>query len=127
MVRLGVSLACWLLKLPLSMKQRTKLVGAILEGLNAAPLSDIVDVAPDGKLMLDGHPVEYERAIQLRNAAIAALENGARLAIKEQVLSIAAKRGIVQGDTPEKLYFYRAAIWWGKTEEEILLKLASRE
>lgn len=116
--------ACLLLKMPLSLRARTKLIGAILERVEAVPLRDIITRAEDGSLRIEGRPVEYDQAVSLRESAIAMLNNQARRYVQAQVLSVAGHRGVVEGDTPEKLYFYRAAIWWALTEEEIYKQLA---
>lgn len=120
----AVYLACYLLKLPLTLQQRTRLVGAILESNNAVPLNDIITTAQNGSLIIDGKEIDYREALNLKEGAQIALDNSVRKLIKEQVASIAGRRGIAEGDTPDKLYFYRAAIWFMLTEEEFYKKLA---
>lgn len=120
----AVRLACWLLKLPLNIQERTRLTGAILESNNALPLSDFVSIYDNGSVRIGTQLYSYDEASNIRESARAALESRARRAISTQVESTASQRGIVEGDIPEKLYFYRAAIWWGRQEEEILERLA---
>lgn len=81
----------------------------------------------DGSLYVEGKIVDYEKAIQLKASARAALGNNARKLVQEQIAAIAGHRGIVEGDTPEKLYFYRAALWWGLQEEELYRMLIGTE
>lgn len=121
---LAIKLACFLLKLPLSLRERTRLTGAILDGLDAAPLRNLIEVRSDGVLLIEGKPIDYEKAAQLRESARAMLNNQAHVLVREQVASIAGRRGVAEGDTPEKLYFYRAALWWGGQEEEFYSILA---
>lgn len=121
---IAVRLACLLLKQPLTLQQRTRLVGAILESNNAVPLTDVITVGQDGTMVIENKRIDLEKAIQIRESARGVLENEARKYVQNQVASIAGKRGIAEGDTPEKLYFYRAALWWGRMEQEIYEKLA---
>lgn len=121
---IAVRLACLLLKQPLTLQQRTRLVGAILESNNAVPLSDVITLDQDGTMVIENKRIDLEKAIQIRESARGVLENEARKYVQNQVASIAGKRGIAEGDTPEKLYFYRAALWWGRMEQEIYEKLA---
>lgn len=123
MTGIAVTLACWLLKRSLPLQQRTRLLGAILDGLNAVPLQNII-ANEDGRLMLNGVPADLEKVAQLREGAKRALDNPTRKLIREQVASVAGTRGVVEGDTPEKLYFYRAALWWALTEEELYKQLS---
>lgn len=123
---LGVHLACFLLKLPLNMAQRTRLVGAMLASNNAVPLKDVIEHLPDGSLVINGRLVDYDVAAQLREGARAALDNQTLKLVDEQVAVVAGKRGVQEGDTPEKLYFYRAALWWGGYSRELLEKLAQK-
>jgi hypothetical protein len=123
---LGVQLACFLLKLPLTLQQRTKLVGAILESNNAVPLKEVITFAHDGSMIIEDERIDFEKAIQIRESARAALDNTARKYVQNQVAAVAGRRGVAEGDTPEKLYFYRAALWWGGMEQELYEKLAQR-
>lgn len=123
---LGVQLACFLLKLPLTLQQRTKLIGAILEANNAVPLRDVITFAQDGTMIIEDELIDFEKAVQIRESARTALDNTARRYVQNQVASIAGRRGVAEGDTPEKLYFYRAALWWGGMEQELYEKLAQR-
>jgi hypothetical protein len=123
---IGVQLACFLLKLPLNMRQRTRLVGAILDSNNAVSLNDLIIVDSAGRLIVGGEIVDHELAVKLRDGARYALDNQTLKIVREQVAATAGKRGVSEGDTPEKLYFYRAALWWGKKEDELLTMLAAR-
>lgn len=121
---IGVKLACYLLKIPLSMKQRTSLVCAVLDGLDAVPLYDLIEFRADGVLLINGVQADHDKVVKLRESARAVLNNEALALIREQVASISGRRGVSEGDSPEKLYFYRAALWWGGQEYEMLNRLA---
>lgn len=124
---IGVKIAVLLLRLPLDMHQRTTLVGAILRSNNAVGLSELIRVDDANRLIVDGEYVDHEKAVQLREGARYALDNATLRLIREHVASMAGKRGVAEGDTPEKLYFYRAALWWGMMEQKFLEILAARE
>ena len=96
----------------------------MLTELEAIPLRDMIQVE-NNRLFVDGRQVDYDKAVNLQHSAKALLDNPVRSLIRDQVASIAGRRGIVEGDTPEKLFFYRAAIWWGMTEQELIKALAN--
>lgn len=123
MSNIAVHLACWLLKLPLNIQQRTKLIGAVLDRLDAVPLDEVIKVH-DGNLFIQGEQVDYDKASKVRESAHAMLNNQAHQLVREQVAVLAGTRGVVEGDTPEKLYFYRAAIWSMLQQEELYSQLA---
>ena len=109
--------AWWLRKATVSLEARTILTNAVLDKLQARNLHAIINSDENG-ILVNGERIEYERAILLRESAKGALNNQARQLVRESVMALATTRGVLEGDTPEKLYFYRAAIWFGATEEE---------
>lgn len=127
MQTLAVTIACYLLKLPLSLKNRTRLVSAILDRLNAVPLQSIINFRDDGALLVDGKSLTYEQAKALQESAKAMQDSYAREIVREQVAYIAGTRGVTEGDTPEKLYFYRAAMWSMLQEDELYRALAGQQ
>lgn len=124
MPHFGVLLACLLLKAPLSLKSRTKLLNSITVQLKPVPLEEVIKFKDDGTLLINKRKISAEEFLEIRESAKALLNNRLRLTIREQVASIAGKRGVLEGDTPEKLFFYRAALWFGMQEEELLRTLA---
>lgn len=114
------------LRFPLSLRAKTYLLCAILERIEALPLKESIEVR-NSQLYIRGKVVTFEQAAELRESARAMLMSTARKTVRDHVSAIAAKRGIVEGDTPEKLYFYRAALWWAMTEEELYTLLAGGE
>lgn len=123
---IAVHFACWLLKLPLNIQQRTKLIGTILKRIEAVPLTEVIKVK-DGHLFIDGKMVDYDKAVKVRESARAMQNNQARKMVREQIAVLAGTRGVVEGDTPEKLYFYRAALWSMLQEEELYSQLVGTE
>lgn len=106
----------------LTIQERTLCTGIVLTKLEALPLHDIVTSSDEG-ILINGKQVDIEKLRVLREAAIRALDNQALNLIGEQVVWLAIQRGIHNADTPEKLYFYRAAIWFSeqmKTHLQIL-------
>lgn len=109
----------------LTIEERTLCTGAILEKLEALPLHAIVETSDEG-ILINGKVVDIEVLRVLRESAIKALDNRAFNFIAEQVVWIAIQRGIHNGDTPEKLYFYRAAIWFSEQMKAHLQILAQQ-
>jgi len=126
-MRLAVTLAVYLLKLPLKTQDRIRLVGAILDVTHAIPLKEVMKFDQTGRLVsVRGRAPELEDSTRLREGALAMLDNGARKLVSEEVLALAGRRAVAEGDTPEKLYFYRAAIWWAQAENEFFTKLSQQ-
>lgn len=107
----------------LTIQERTLCTGMVLDKLDALPLRAIVESSDEG-ILINGKPVDLDKLRVLREASIAALDNQALNFIAEQVVWLAIQRGIHNGDTPEKLYFYRAAIWFSEQMKAHLQILA---
>lgn len=124
-MRFASKFACFLLeRADLSLEDRNLLTSKILDKLEALPIRDILTIGDSGEILISGRPLDFEKARQLRESARAALTNSALLLLQNQILYLAVQRGLHQGDTPEKLYFYRAAIWFGLQLEDMLKNLA---
>lgn len=122
-----VKLALWLLKKrELTLQERTLFTGIILDKLDAYPLRAIIENSEEG-ILINGKLVDFDKLRVLRDAAKAAIENQALNLIGEQVTWIAIQRGIHNADTPEKLYFYRAAIWFSEQLKAHLQILAQQD
>lgn len=109
----------------LSIAERNILSTAILERLEALPLRDIIEPSDEG-ILINGKPLNIEKARVLREAADAAIENQAFNYIGEQVRYMATERLIQKVTAPEDLYFYRAAIWFSEQMKAHLQILAQR-
>jgi hypothetical protein len=71
--------------------------------------------------------MDMEKARMLHEFANQALDNKADKLIDQQVMWVSIVNGLHNGDTPEKIYFYRAAIWWSQQRQRLLHLLAQRE
>lgn len=111
-------------KTNLSLKNRTRLTAVLLDNLVAVQACDIIKINEEGKLAVNGRELDFDGAKILRENAISAMENQAFKFVKEQVEYEAVKIGVHFGDTPEKVFFSKAAIWQGLQVEEFLKKLA---
>lgn len=109
----------------LSTAERIALTGAVLEKLEALPLRAIVENTEQG-ILIHGKPVDIDKLRVLRESAIAAIDNQAINYMAEQVVWIAVQRGIHNADTPDKLFFYRAAIWFSEQLKAHLQILAGQ-
>ena len=109
----------------LTIAERTACIGSVLDKLEALPLRDIITNSEEG-ILINGRPLDIEKLRVLRDAAKVALDNQALNFIGEQVVWIAIQRGIHNADTPEKLYFYRAAIWFSEQMKAHLQILAQQ-
>lgn len=126
-VKLAYKLLKLVLSRDLSLAERNLFTELVLDRLDALPLHDIITVGDEGELLINGSVVDLEKARDLHVLANAALDNKAEKLIDEQVMWAAMVNGLHKGDTPEKLYFYRAAIWFGQQRENLLRLLAQRE
>lgn len=111
----------------LSIENRITLTNCILDKLQVIPTQDIVYQGEDGVLYVGGVAVDVESKIQMRDRATAALANSTLKVIRDQVAVRAVAMGIHNGDTTEKMYFGRAAIWYHGQLEEILKIFAADE
>lgn len=109
----------------LTMTERTLLVGFVLDKLEALPLREMIGNSSEG-ILVNGRLLDVDGLRVLRDAAKTALDNKALNFIAEQVVWIAIQRGIHNADTPDKLYFYRAAIWFSEQMKAHLQILAQQ-
>lgn len=119
----------WALKViqhsDLTIDERTLCTGIVLQKLEAWPLRSIIEDSDEG-ILINGKQLNIEKLKVLRESAKAALDNQALNLIGEQVVWIAIQRGLHNADTPEKLYFYRAAIWFSEQLKAHLQILAQQ-
>ena len=126
--RLATKLAVWLVKRSeLSLKDWTTLITQLLINLVAIQSRDIIDTNAEGQLVVNGRLLDIEGAKQLRESAHAILSSSAWKFVREQVEFNAVVAGVHKGDTPEKVYFSKVAIWWGQQFDEVLKTLAQEQ
>ena len=107
-----------------SLENRTKCTTALLNKLNFIPYIDIIKVDTKGRTVVNGRPLDLEKSKQLREHAKVMLDNPTRNLVREQVAFKAVNIGVHNGDTPEKLYFSRVALWIYQKEDELYHTLA---
>lgn len=122
-----VQFALWVLKnhSP-SIEERNLYTGILLEKVSALPLSAIITVSENGTL-INGAPVDFEKARVLQARADSALTNEAVKLCREQVRWVSVLNGLATGLKPEDLLFYRAAIWYHDQLTAHLRLLAKRD
>jgi len=119
------NLVIWLMKhTKFSLENRTKCVNALLDELNFIPYKDIITVNEQGRITVNGKETDFEQARQLVESSKALLNNYCRNIVQEQVAFRAVNIGVHNGDTPEKLYFSRVALWIYQQENDLLKELA---
>lgn len=126
MKALIVTITTYLLRaVRLSDRDRLKLTNVVLDKLSAKPLRDIIYVNDDGELVIQGKSVDREKTIMLRESAKMALSNQALTLIREQVLYQAYVTAAHSAKSESDLIFGKAAIWYGKMEDDKLKLIAS--
>lgn len=125
-MRIIVRILVWLLKHgELSVEDGATLTTAIVDVLQGAPLRDIITQDEYGVILFQGKPLsDFEKAMQLRDAARSALSNSALKLIWEQTLYSSFRVGVCEGDSIVKLMFAKTAIWNGENERKLLRLLA---
>lgn len=114
------------LNLDLTLEERNKLSTLVLDKLEALPLRDIITASDEG-IFINGKQADIDTLKALRESAHAALDNRALNFIGEQVVWLAVQNAVHKGDTPEKIHFYRAAIWFSEQLKAHLRVLAGYE
>lgn len=120
----SVRIAAWLLSTNLSVEERNALTNAILDRQYALPFHDIITIGQDGKALIKGEPLDYQRALLMQQSAKATLDSPVRQLIREQVAFQAVTIGVHKQKVPEDIIFSKAALWWGQREQELLEILA---
>lgn len=127
MTALAIRLLGWLMRRPLTIGERNQVVIHILGSLKAVPLSAIITTDENGRLCVEGKPVDVELGRVLMSHARVAQANKALNLIRKQVQYEAIIEAANKVVTMEDLLFYRAAIWWGQREEYYLAQLSPEQ
>ena len=113
----------WLLRTP-NNEMRARILSTALEEIGAFPARAIINVSIDGTISVNGKPVDFEYAMAIRASAKAIKESIAWNFVREQTAFAAVNIGVHNGDTPEKVIFSRAALWWSQQQQELFDSLA---
>lgn len=124
--KIALQLVGWLMNRELTVEQRNSLTSYILDNLDALPIRGIIDINDSEEILINGRSLDLDKAMQLKESALIAIDNVALKLITEQVIYAAIVGGIHKASTPLEMYFYRAAIWFGQEQEKLLKTLAQR-
>lgn len=118
------NLVIWSLKTTkIQGEDKTKLINALLENMDALPIKDAVSIE-NGQVLLRGKPIDsIETAQSLKQGASAMRQNFTRKIVQEQILFECSKIGLHLGKTPEDIMFAKAAIWVLMTEDNMYKSL----
>jgi hypothetical protein len=97
-----------------------------MKSVQAWPLHAIIVDSGEG-LLINGQPLDIEKARVLRDSALRVLENQAFNLCHDQVRFLAVKEGLATGLPPEGLLFYRAAMWNMENMKSVLARLAQTD
>ena len=126
--RAGVRLAKWLLNSgTLSIEDSVSLTTVLLDKLGALPYKDIIYVDEQGRLIVQGQPVNIDEAKALYSSALVALNNKALKYIFEQTKFTAVNHGLNKAETVEQVYFGRTALWAIQNIQKSLEILSGKE
>ena len=105
-------------------EDKTRIISALLENIDALPIRDAIKFDLEGTLIIRGRKLEIEQAQNLKQSVDVLKDNQARKIIQEQLLYEANKLGLHQGLTPEMIMFAKACVWAIQNEELLLNKLS---
>ncbi len=116
-----MTILLWILKrIPLSPKDRVRVINTLAESCELPPLHAIIR-EEEGRILIRDVPVEAEELIFLSEAAEQALSNQARKVVVDQIRHEASLYALQSATTWEQTIFAKAAIW-AIEQQEILLK-----
>ena len=125
--RLVVRFTLFLLKNSrISIEDRLLCTNSLISKLQALPTHDIIAVDPSGNIRVNGRELDREGARKLREGSLSILQSSTRELVRQQVVFRAINLALHNGDTPEKMIFGRAAIWWSQQEDELYELLAGQ-
>src|SRR3990167_5181391 len=93
------------------LEDKTALSGALVEHFEIQQFQDVIKLNEQGQIEIQGKPVDMEMARKLRESAQATLDSTVRKLVRDHVDFLAITLGVHNGDTNEKMYFSRAALW----------------
>jgi hypothetical protein len=118
-------IVAWLIGKNLSVSVRTILVNAVIHSLEMPPTRAIISKDESRRILVQGKPLSEEQAALFLEGAYALTTNPAQKLIRDQVRFMAVDRGFLQSSNPETQLFYKAALWYAQTEQELVLELLS--
>lgn len=113
----------WLLSLPLSVRDRTAIVNAVIHRFDV-PSRAIISVDENRRILVQGEPLSLEQSVALQEASVSLRNNSALKLIRNQVRFQAVDNGFLQSPDPETQLFYKAALWASQEEDKLIDYLA---
>lgn len=128
MKKLFAKLVIWALeKVGSDLETKILLTNAILKEVNALPIQSIMSFTKQGTLLLNGKPLDKDKALIIQESARITLHSQARRIIQDRVNWLAVNLAVHQGTTPETILFAKAAIWFGQEENKLYKQIAQEE
>lgn len=121
---LVTKLVLWALKSRITGENKTRLITALLNNINAVPIRDVIKHSRKG-IIVNGQILETDQGIAFLQGVTALADSKARKLIRDQILYEAIKLGVNQGDNPDKIMFAKAAIWCLEEEERLIANLTN--
>lgn len=111
----------------LSGDEKTECLNALLDNLLALPIYAIIKTDEQNRLIINNVLLDYEKALQLRESAKAALNNQALNLVNEQIAFMAVNLGVHQAFNNEQIVFAKSALWNMQETNKLLKTLAGDE
>lgn len=126
LTRVAIKLLLWLLpRAEFTQKDRALCTGLLLRNLGALPIRDIILYdEKKQQLLVDGSPLKANEAATIMEISRNILDNSLMNKIWNQIKYECLKRGVSEGNNPDSIMFYRAAIWFGEQERNWLRMFA---
>lgn len=92
-------------------EQKTRLMSALLENMQAIPIRDTVQFTQNNTLIVDGRKLDIEQAMVFNDSVNGLKNSYARKVINAQLTYKAIQIGLHQGLNTEQIQFSKAILW----------------
>lgn len=96
----------------LTQQEHLRLLGILTRNINAFPLENAVTITSQGALTANGREMTLEEVVKFRQGISALRDNWAFQLLGDQILFESIKWGVHNGDTTERLFFSKTAIYF---------------
>lgn len=104
------------------MEDRTVLTTALLDKLQALPISSVIYFTPNG-VTINGKELDNDQILNFKESCIALKDNFARKIINEQIKYLAINIGIHNALSLDTIFFAKSALWNLQQQDELLDKI----
>mgnify|MGYP006935477831 CR=1 FL=1 len=111
----------------LSIEDKNLLIGALLTNIKALQLNSLIGFDNFGNILIEGKPIEYDKAIDLRESARLLNNSFLRRMIQDWIKYKASSLILRDGTNSETILFAKVAIWLSLEEQKIIDQLAQEE